>query len=98
MQRAAIARALVHEPALLIADEPTGNLDSENGARVLALLAEINRDLGVTLLLATHSPEVAGGRDASCACAMGERADSMRADRLFRSSSCGPCSRSACAH
>ena len=60
MQRAAIARALVHQPALLVADEPTGNLDSENGARVMALLAEINRDLGVTVLLATHSPEVAG--------------------------------------
>jgi putative ABC transport system ATP-binding protein len=59
MQRAAIARALVHQPALLVADEPTGNLDSENGARVLALLAELNRELGITILLATHSHEVA---------------------------------------
>jgi putative ABC transport system ATP-binding protein len=59
LQRAAIARALVHEPALVVADEPTGNLDSENGARVLALLRELNRDLGVTLLLATHAAEVA---------------------------------------
>jgi putative ABC transport system ATP-binding protein len=59
MQRAAIARALVHEPAMLVADEPTGNLDSENGARVLALLAELNRELGVTILLATHAHEVA---------------------------------------
>jgi putative ABC transport system ATP-binding protein len=59
MQRAAIARALVHEPALLIADEPTGNLDSENGARVLALLVELNQELGVTILLATHAHEVA---------------------------------------
>ncbi|MCC7031575.1 MAG: ABC transporter ATP-binding protein [Acidobacteria bacterium] len=59
MQRAAIARALVHEPALLVADEPTGNLDSENGARVLALLAELNRDMGITILLATHAQEVA---------------------------------------
>ncbi len=58
-QRAAIARALVHQPALLIADEPTGNLDSANGATVLALLAELNRDLGVTMLLATHAAEVA---------------------------------------
>jgi putative ABC transport system ATP-binding protein len=57
-QRAAIARALVHEPALVIADEPTGNLDSTNGATVMALLAELNRDLGVTLLLATHSEDV----------------------------------------
>ena len=59
MQRAAIARALVHDPALVIADEPTGNLDSENGDRVLALLGDLNRDLGVTLLLATHAADVA---------------------------------------
>ncbi len=58
MQRTAIARALAHGPALLIADEPTGNLDSENGRRVLALLSEINRELGITILLATHSVEV----------------------------------------
>ena len=59
MQRAALARALVHEPALLVADEPTGNLDSENGARVLALLAELNQEMGITILLATHASEVA---------------------------------------
>ena len=59
MQRAAIARALVHEPALVIADEPTGNLDSENGARVLALLAELSREADITILMATHSAEVA---------------------------------------
>jgi putative ABC transport system ATP-binding protein len=59
MQRAAIARALVHQPALLVADEPTGNLDSENGARVLSLLAELNRELHITILLATHAHEVA---------------------------------------
>jgi predicted ABC-type transport system involved in lysophospholipase L1 biosynthesis ATPase subunit len=59
MQRAAIARALVHKPKLLVADEPTGNLDSDNGARVLALLGELNREMGVTILLATHSTDVA---------------------------------------
>jgi putative ABC transport system ATP-binding protein len=59
MQRAAIARALIHQPALLIADEPSGNLDSENGARVVDLLSELNRELGVTILLATHAAEVA---------------------------------------
>ncbi len=59
MQRAAIARALVHGPALLVADEPTGNLDSQNGARVLALLSELNAERGVAILLATHAPEVA---------------------------------------
>lgn len=59
MQRAAIARALVHRPKLLVADEPTGNLDSDNGAVVLALLGELNREIAVTILLATHSAEVA---------------------------------------
>jgi putative ABC transport system ATP-binding protein len=59
MQRAAIARALVHRPALLVADEPTGNLDSENGANVLALISELNKELGVTVLLATHAADVA---------------------------------------
>jgi putative ABC transport system ATP-binding protein len=59
MQRAAIARALIHRPALLMADEPTGNLDSENGANVLALVGELNRELGVTVLLATHAVDVA---------------------------------------
>src|SRR6188474_3051096 len=60
MQRAAIARALVHRPSLLVADEPTGNLDSENGANVLALIAELNKELGVTVLLATHAADIAG--------------------------------------
>ena len=63
MQRAAIARALVHDPALVVADEPTGNLDSETARRVLALLTELNRESGVTLLLATHSPEIAAAAD-----------------------------------
>ena len=59
MQRAAIARALVHRPSLLVADEPTGNLDSENGANVMALLGELNREMRVTVLLATHAQDVA---------------------------------------
>ncbi|AMY10097.1 ABC transporter ATP-binding protein YxdL [Luteitalea pratensis] len=59
MQRAAIARAIVHSPALLIADEPTGNLDSGNGARVLELLVELNASLRLTILLATHASDIA---------------------------------------
>ena len=59
MQRVAMARAVIHEPALLVADEPTGNLDSENGSRVLGLLGELNQELGLTILLATHSAETA---------------------------------------
>jgi ABC-type lipoprotein export system ATPase subunit len=59
LQRGAIARALVHAPGLVVADEPTGSLDSANGAAVLSLLGDLNRELGVTLLLATHAPEIA---------------------------------------
>lgn len=59
-QRVAIARALIHGPALVLADEPTGNLDAETGDRVLDLLGRLARERGSTLLLATHSPEVAG--------------------------------------
>ena len=59
MQRAAIARALIHQPLLVVADEPTGNLDSDNGANVLALLKGLNGEMGVTILLATHSADVA---------------------------------------
>jgi putative ABC transport system ATP-binding protein len=63
MQRAAIARAVIHRPALLIADEPTGNLDSESGTNILALLAELNRETNVSILLATHSMEAASAAD-----------------------------------
>jgi putative ABC transport system ATP-binding protein len=63
MQRAAIARALVTGARLLLADEPTGNLDSRRGAEVLSLLDEVRRERGVTLLLATHSEAAAGRAD-----------------------------------
>jgi len=59
MQRTALARAVAHQPALLLADEPTGNLDSNNSARVLELLRELNQETGVAVLLATHSAEIA---------------------------------------
>ena len=59
MQRVGIARAVCHAPMLVLADEPTGNLDSENGAEILKLLMELNRVLGVTVLLATHSAAMA---------------------------------------
>jgi len=58
-QRVAVARALVNEPSVLMADEPTGNLDSANSADIIDLLTEINRESGMTLLLVTHDPGVA---------------------------------------
>lgn len=62
-QRVAIARALVHNPLLILADEPTGNLDEETGDNVLRLLLELTRDLGKTLIMATHAPDVAAQAD-----------------------------------
>lgn len=60
MQRASIARALVHSPALLLADEPTGNLDSSNAGRVMDVLAKIASQNLTTMIVVTHSEQVAG--------------------------------------
>ena len=62
-QRVAIARALIHRPAILLADEPTGNLDDETGSAVLALLTGLIREEGLSVIIATHSGELAACAD-----------------------------------
>ena len=59
MQRVAIARALVHQPVILLADEPTGNLDSENGLRIIDLMRKAATDFKTTVVMVTHNPQVA---------------------------------------
>jgi putative ABC transport system ATP-binding protein len=58
-QRVALARAVIHEPKLLLADEPTGNLDTRNSEIVLGMLRQLNRELGQTIVMITHNPEAA---------------------------------------
>ena len=58
-QRVAIARALVNQPSILLADEPTGNLDSQRSAEIMGIFQLLNRDLGITIIMITHEPDIA---------------------------------------
>jgi lipoprotein-releasing system ATP-binding protein len=63
MQRAAIARALINRPRILLADEPTGNLDAETGAGIVRLLRDLNRDEGLTIIMVTHNLDLVAEGD-----------------------------------
>jgi putative ABC transport system ATP-binding protein len=58
-QRVAIARALVNQPAILLADEPTGNLDTRTSIEVMEIFQHLNKDLGITIIMITHEPDIA---------------------------------------
>jgi putative ABC transport system ATP-binding protein len=81
-QRVAIARALLGQPSLLLADEPTGNLDAGTTEEILALLEELRQELGLTLVIATHDPAVAAMADRVVRLVSGrvDAASSLRAD------------------
>ena len=83
-QRVAIARAFAMEPRVLFADEPTGNLDTATGQKVVELLFEINRDAGTTLVLVTHDANLAKQCDRSIRLEAGKVVDSSAAERQPR--------------
>ncbi len=82
-QRVAIARALANQPALVLADEPTGNLDSQSGSEVIALMRRLNQDLGTTIIIVTHDLSVARQTDRVLVMQDGKIVDDHRVGNPF---------------
>src|SRR6201998_3799165 len=79
-QRVAIARAIINEPKIILADEPTGNLDTQNSEAVLSMLRQLNKDLGQTIVMITHNPEATAYCDRVVHMRDGQIVDGMQAD------------------
>src|SRR5579863_1212536 len=79
-QRVAIARAIINEPKIILADEPTGNLDTKNSEAVLGMLRQLNKDMGQTIVMITHNPEAAAYTDRVVHMRDGVIVDGMPAD------------------
>ena len=86
-QRVAIARALVNRPRLLLADEPTGNLDTNTSVEIMQIIAELNREHGITVVLVTHEPEIGASADRVLTFRDGEIVADVSRDLSSRSSS-----------
>ncbi|MBL8162077.1 MAG: ABC transporter ATP-binding protein [Anaerolineae bacterium] len=78
-QRVAIARALINNPSIILADEPTGNLDSRTGEEIMRLFRQLHTEQGITLILVTHSPEIAAQADRMITMRDGEVVDEAHA-------------------
>src|SRR5262249_59836253 len=83
-QRVAIARALVNDPSLVLADEPTGNLDTETSVDIMELFTRLHREQGVTIVLVTHEPDIAEFADRRITFRDGHIVSDVRAARPAR--------------
>jgi lipoprotein-releasing system ATP-binding protein len=89
MQRAAIARALVNRPRILLADEPTGNLDADKGIEIIRLLRDLNRQEGLTIIMVTHNMEIVGNTDRVVRLVKGRMEDATDPNSLLQPSMTG---------